>query len=307
MLILRVLTAVVGLPLLIALLSRGSHASVLWFFCFCSAIAVYEAALMVLPEFDRLFALHPVMLQAKDDSRERGVKHQGEFSKSSYRRAALLCGLGMLVLCFAVAGVQPQAGLGIVISALAIVILFSIFLTRGIDAEVSRMSGVLVTVVYAGLPWVLIWNLYEVRTDAALVFMLLSTVWGGDTGAYFGGRLFGRHKLSPQKSPKKTWEGAIAGMGVSIVAAIVVEMYFKYPLGGLSQAVAAGALCGSLGQLGDLVESVIKRFARVKDSGALFPGHGGFLDRVDGLLVAAPGLWLLFALLQNVQLLARAQ
>ena len=307
MLILRVLTAVIGLPLVILLLSQGSQTSVLWFFGVCSAIAVHEAALMVLPEFDSLFALHPAMIEARKASKKQFQKPQSEFSKSTYRRAALLCALGMLLLYFAVASVQVQSGLGIVISALGVAILSSIFLTRGIDAEVSRMSGILVTIVYAGLPWILIWNLYVMRPGASLVFMLLAIVWGGDTGAYFGGRFFGRHKLSPLKSPKKTWEGAIAGMSVSIGASILIEVYGGSPMGGLLLAVAAGIVGGSLGQLGDLVESVIKRFARVKDSGALFPGHGGFLDRVDGLLVAAPGLWVLFSLLQNMQLLARAQ
>lgn len=168
------------------------------------------------------------------------------------------------------------------------------------------MSGVLVTLVYAGLPWLLIWNLYQSAPRAGLVFMLLSIVWGGDTGAYFGGRFFGRHKLSPHKSPKKTWEGAIAGMLFSVVAAIIVESSLGPVMGGTVPAAVAGILCGSLGQMGDLVESVIKRFARVKDSGVMFPGHGGFLDRVDGLLVAAPGLWLLFTLLQNVHLVLGA-
>ncbi len=307
MLILRIITAAIGLPLLVAILWQGSGETVLWFFGLCSAIAVHEAALMVLPEFDSLFALHPAT-QPGVQSSERALREVArapaqEFAKSSYRRAAILCASGMLILYFAVAGAHPGGGIGLVISALVLAILSSIFLTRGIDSEVSRMSGVLVTLVYAGLPWLLIWNLYESAPRAALVFMLLAIVWGGDTGAYFGGRFFGRHKLSPHKSPKKTWEGAIAGMIVSVGASIAVESFLGPVMGGVLPAAAAGVLCGSLGQLGDLVESVIKRFARVKDSGVMFPGHGGFLDRVDGLLVAAPGLWLLFALLRNVQLI----
>lgn len=310
MLILRIITAAIGLPLLIAILSQGSGDTVLWFFGLCSAIAVHEAALMVLPEFDALFALHPVTQPGVQTS-ERALRDvvrrpQQEFSKSSYRRAAILCAMGMLLLYFAVAGAHAGGGIGLVVSALVLAILSSIFLTRGIDSEVSRMSGVLVTLVYAGLPWLLIWNLYQSAPRAGLVFMLLSIVWGGDTGAYFGGRFFGRHKLSPHKSPKKTWEGAIAGMLFSVVAAIIVESSLGPVMGGTVPAAVAGILCGSLGQMGDLVESVIKRFARVKDSGVMFPGHGGFLDRVDGLLVAAPGLWLLFTLLQNVHLVLGA-
>lgn len=304
MLILRIMTAIVGLPVLVSVLSQGSAQVVLWFFGLCSAIAVHEAALMVLPEFDALFALHPVtqpeVQQSPRALRDAVRKPQQELQRMSYRRAAMLCAAGMLLLYFAVAGADPGRAIGLVVSALVLAILSSIFLTRGIDSEVSRMSGVLVTIVYAGLPWLLIWNLYESVPRAGLVFLLLAIVWGGDTGAYFGGRFFGRRKLSPQKSPKKTWEGAIAGMVTSVIAALLIEVYTGPVLGSAGAAVAAALLCGSLGQMGDLVESVIKRFARVKDSGAMFPGHGGFLDRVDGLLVAAPGLWLLFTLTQNI-------
>ncbi|MEY4630683.1 MAG: hypothetical protein RIQ81_803 [Pseudomonadota bacterium] len=285
----------IGLPLLMWALIDGTPGLVAAVFAVCSAISVREAAKMILPEFDALFALHAHHVKSPDLA--AGDSSSGSNPQISYGRASLTCAAGSLLLFLAVANAPYTQQLGLVACALAIATLASIFLTRGIDAEVSRMAGVLVTLVYAGLPWMLIWQLYEMQMGPALVIMLLVVVWGGDTGAYFGGRFFGKHKLSPNKSPKKTWEGAIAGMVTSIAAAITLDFYTGGATGGILAATAAAVVGGSLGQLGDLVESVIKRFARVKDSGGIFPGHGGFLDRVDGLLVAAPGVWLLYTVL----------
>lgn len=294
----------IGLPLLMWALIDGSPRLVATVFAVCSAISVREAAKMILPEFDALFALHAQQVKSPELGAEGtgsvGSMPAGGAPIAHYGRAAMACAVGSLALFLTVANAPYTQQLGLVACALGIATLASIFLTRGIDAEVSRMAGVLVTLVYAGMPWMLIWQLYEMQMGPALVIMLLTVVWGGDTGAYFGGRFFGKHKLSPHKSPKKTWEGAIAGMATSIAAAIVLDIYTAGATGGILAATAAAFVGGSLGQLGDLVESVIKRFARVKDSGGIFPGHGGFLDRVDGLLVAAPGVWLLYTVLGAV-------
>lgn len=304
MLIRRIVTTLIGLPILLGILVYGSNESVMWFFGVCTALAVHEAAAMILPEFDALFAQH-----AQSPGGETAVASAGDSRHlvSDYRYSAIRCALLAFGLYVAVANVNSHVGLGIVVTALWLLILSSIFFTRGIDAEVSRMAGVLVTIVYAGLPWLLVLDLFELRSDRSLIYLLLAVVWGGDTGAYFGGRFFGKTKLSPHKSPKKTWEGAVAGFVASIIAAIVIEYLLRPFSGSYVRAAVAGALCGSLGQMGDLVESVIKRFARVKDSGAIFPGHGGFLDRVDGLLVAAPGLWLFVLLMESASHLARVR
>jgi phosphatidate cytidylyltransferase len=128
---------------------------------------------------------------------------------------------------------------------------------------------------------------------------VLAVVWFGDTGGYFGGRFFGKHKLAPQKSPKKTWEGAIAGLAASMTAALIFHFCLYQGLtGGFTTALACGFFGGISGQMGDLVESVIKRFTGVKDSGALLPGHGGLLDRIDGVLFAAPVIWFILYVAQ---------
>jgi len=122
------------------------------------------------------------------------------------------------------------------------------------------------------------------------VLMLLLLVWVCDSFAYYFGRRFGRHPLAPVVSPKKTWEGSIAGLaGATIFGAVAGTWWFLPELGPATGA-AAGALASTAGQIGDLVESLWKRGAGVKDSGTFLPGHGGFYDRIDSLLFAGPVL-----------------
>jgi phosphatidate cytidylyltransferase len=129
-----------------------------------------------------------------------------------------------------------------------------------------------------------------------LVFFLLLVVWVGDSGAYYVGKQFGKHKLSPRISPKKTVEGLIGGMTASIIAAIVAHYTFfpKFPL---LHAIIAGVILSFAGVIGDLAESMWKRSAAVKDSGTLLPGHGGFLDRFDSILFTAPILYCYWTLI----------
>jgi phosphatidate cytidylyltransferase len=133
------------------------------------------------------------------------------------------------------------------------------------------------------------------RLDPWLVFLLMAIVWLGDTAAYYVGSRIGRHKMAPVISPKKSWEGAAAGFVTSVLAAAVWS-FFR--LGRLDPALLGiAALTAVAAQVGDLVESMIKRGAGVKDSGHVLPGHGGVLDRMDAMLFAAPvlliGFWLL--------------
>jgi phosphatidate cytidylyltransferase len=119
-----------------------------------------------------------------------------------------------------------------------------------------------------------------------LMYALLLN-WTGDIGAYYIGRPFGRHKLAPVVSPKKSWEGSAA----SVIASVLVSgAYLLYFIPGVTPARAVGLTVAAniAGQLGDLAESALKRGAGVKDSGAILPGHGGFLDRVDSTLFALP-------------------
>ena len=131
-----------------------------------------------------------------------------------------------------------------------------------------------------------------------LVFFLLLVVWLGDAGAYYVGKQFGRHQLSPRISPKKTIEGLAGGITTSVIAAIVIHYTF-FPTFPLVHAIIAGALLSALGVVGDLAESMWKRSAAVKDSGTLIPGHGGFLDRFDSIFYTTPVLYVYWVLLQH--------
>jgi phosphatidate cytidylyltransferase len=120
-----------------------------------------------------------------------------------------------------------------------------------------------------------------------LLFTLV-LVWVGDTAAYFVGRTFGRHLMAPQVSPKKTWEGAVANLLGSLLVAVVFYRWMNMALPLLG---CLAVLASVAGQAGDLLESAYKRSAGVKDSGVLLPGHGGVLDRIDALILAAPIVW----------------
>jgi phosphatidate cytidylyltransferase len=131
------------------------------------------------------------------------------------------------------------------------------------------------------------------------LFFLLAVIYAGDTGAYYVGHALGRHKLCPSVSKGKTIEGAVGGLAASTAAGVAVGVYLlpAWPVWFL--ALIAGST-GAVGQLGDLAESVMKRFAEVKDSGTLLPGHGGIFDRIDALLLAAPALFWLIHLTKGV-------
>lgn len=123
--------------------------------------------------------------------------------------------------------------------------------------------------------------------------LLLATVMVADSAAYFAGSAVGRRKLAPRISPAKTWEGVVGGVVGGIVAALVVRR-LGLPRLPLADAIALGAAVAVVGTAGDLFESLLKRWAGAKDSGTLFPGHGGMLDRLDSLLFAAPVLYYYF-------------
>jgi phosphatidate cytidylyltransferase len=190
------------------------------------------------------------------------------------------------------------------------------FLTRamrGEDLRAGYPSAAASTFAfgYIALPMAMLVQLRQQWAGAFYLLYLLLVVWSGDIFAYFVGRAIGRHFMTPRISPKKTWEGAAA----SLIASVIVGWLMFSHAEQISSALLSAGLIrqrdGLFGlerpamapivvrtiilnvaaQLGDLVESLIKRGAGVKDSGSLLPGHGGMLDRVDALLFAAPVLW----------------
>jgi phosphatidate cytidylyltransferase len=130
------------------------------------------------------------------------------------------------------------------------------------------------------------------NTGARLLLALFLIVWLGDAAAYFVGSRFGKHKLAPRISPKKTWEGAVGNIAGNLLGAFIIKSFVCTDWSPIDAA-AVGVLLGTVGILGDLAESTWKRASGIKDSysGIRIPGHGGVLDRVDSLIFAAPTLY----------------
>jgi phosphatidate cytidylyltransferase len=123
------------------------------------------------------------------------------------------------------------------------------------------------------------------------LFLLFTSVWSADSFAYYIGTYAGRNKLSPSISPNKTVEGAVGSVIGGCIGSVVIKMIFDMPALTISRSLFIGAILGAATIIGDLIESMFKRDAGVKDSGNLFPGHGGVLDKIDGMLVAGPVLY----------------
>jgi phosphatidate cytidylyltransferase len=155
--------------------------------------------------------------------------------------------------------------------------------------------------IYIGLTLATVPLVWIQQDGPSLLVFLFCIVWTGDTAALYVGRNFGRTKLSPRISPNKSWEGSAASLAGSllIAAALVAwslaledrSIFTLHFAGPLSRWLVLAVVLNLFAQVGDLVESAIKRGAGVKDSGAMLPGHGGILDRIDALLLAAPVLW----------------
>lgn len=155
------------------------------------------------------------------------------------------------------------------------------------------------TVIYLALPFGFALGLPKFSTldpDKPFtleVFMLFVLIWSSDTFAYLTGKFFGKHKMAPKISPKKTWEGFAGGVILTLILGFFVEQYFPELRGNW---MIVGLLISIFAPLGDLVESQLKRSFAVKDSGNIIPGHGGILDRLDSFIICAPVIYLYFIL-----------
>jgi phosphatidate cytidylyltransferase len=176
-------------------------------------------------------------------------------------------------------------------AAFAVVVpsLYYLFKFRDIPSVAGRIAGTITGIVYAGFltTYLAKLKLIDPRQDAETVVLVLIIAWLADTGGYFAGRFIGGAKLYEAVSPKKTWAGAFGGLAGSLIGVAVLKLAFASYLSWLDVVLLA-IPGGILGQLGDLAESLIKRSVGVKDSGALLPGHGGILDRIDAVLFIAP-------------------
>jgi phosphatidate cytidylyltransferase len=243
----RLLTAAIGIPVVILVVLFASNTLL--------ALVIAFAASRCLSEF---IDLAVVRLDVKPG------------------RWVLLLG-AVVTLSFS-GGVSSAA----ITLAFAVLILFTLTMFASPGAEAfPKLAISTIGLVYCSF---LLGFVLLVRREMILV--LLGILWIGDAAAYYGGSYLGRHPLAPRISPRKTVEGAFAGLIGSIIAGVALGVWVAGATSGTL--LTASIATAGAGQIGDLVESAMKRSAGVKDSAELLPGHGGLLDRLDGLLFAAP-------------------
>ncbi len=211
-------------------------------------------------------------------------------SKTIARQGAFFSYLGYLTACMIIWAAY-HSSFDLIIGIISLNLILGAFFAIGYFKTNRSLSDMLIKQI-AGVAYiplalayiVLIRNAYD---GGLWVFWAIVIVFAGDTGAFYAGAYLGRHKLAPAVSPNKTVEGALGGL----LANIAVGALFKHlflPLLPWGASLFLFVCVGAAGQMGDLFESLLKRAARIKDSGGILPGHGGFLDRIDAILFAAP-------------------
>lgn len=154
-----------------------------------------------------------------------------------------------------------------------------------------------VLLIYAAAPFIALVDMRAGPSGFFIILFVFACVWGADTFAYFAGKTFGGPKLAPNISPNKTWSGFLGGLLGAIVISALLELVFGYTVS--INAVFLAILLALFSQLGDLFESWIKRKFGLKDSGKIIPGHGGLLDRIDGLIFAIAAAWMISYIVSN--------
>lgn len=158
--------------------------------------------------------------------------------------------------------------------------------SRPLQDSFGAVASTLFGLVYVCGPFALAREIH--RLDPHWLFFVLLLNWTGDSAAFYFGRALGRHRLLPRVSPNKTWEGTLASLLLAATVGVGYLLYFQPGAVGGGAALLISVAVNVSGQLGDLAESALKRAAQVKDSGGLLPGHGGMLDRLDGVLFSVP-------------------
>lgn len=209
--------------------------------------------------------------------------------KDNHSRANRYAFYGLLVAIFTLCSIFPGSS-SIIFAFVSIVyLLFSILILHkfeSLDDLHTFQSKSIMGFFYMGLLPSFMIHILDLPHGMIWFIALLAIVFAGDIGAYLVGMNFGKNKIMPLVSPKKTVEGSIGGILFSIITAVILSRFLEHinPLGLVLLAIPTSVVA----QFGDFFESVIKRVAEVKDSGKIMPGHGGVLDRVDGVLFAAP-------------------
>jgi phosphatidate cytidylyltransferase len=287
----RIATAVVLIPLVLTLVLKAP--------LYVIAIFAGAIALLAIAEFLKLVTPYGVQ----------------PLSLATYVFVALFFGF----VIFAASSPTPEIGTTSMLYGLAVGAALSpfIFLTVAmgrakLNTGYPAAAASTFAFAYIAIPMALLVQIRQLPAGAIWVIYTLLAVWAGDIFAYFVGKAVGRHRMSPEISPKKTWEGAIASIAASVIIGTVWMqhaseisrwllhmgligrndgMFGQEQPQQLWPIILLSAVVNVAAQLGDLVESLIKRGAGVKDSGTILPGHGGMLDRIDAMLFAVPVVW----------------
>jgi phosphatidate cytidylyltransferase len=257
----RILTAIVLIPLVVAVVL----AAPLWAFLLF-AIAVGVVAYF---EFDAIAAAHGLPKTGWP-----GMAFGAVWLVSTERTALAVLMLAVLTL-----------------------IVLAAFRTKDLSRVLGGSACGVLGILYIFGAWRCAVGVREINPHWLVIALLVS--WVGDTAAYYVGRRWGREKLAPRISPAKTREGAIASVIAGTIAAAVYA-YFFISVAPLWAVLLTGAFANVAGQVGDLAESAFKRGANIKDSGKLLPGHGGFLDRIDSCLFSIPAVYMVFRLVLEI-------
>lgn len=289
----RVITAVLILPLLIwAIMSASRQVWIVLTNIFV-LLSVLEISIMLVPSLQKKLSL----IQGNDSEKQSGNNTGKALTGISHW--SVLSVISSLIIYNSFLMFSDIQVLGSTLAVVfSVTILYGVFTAKTVESSIARLTGICVSIIYGCLPWLAVFGLYELSGDGRYLLFLIGVVMGSDTGAYFGGKSYGRTKLAPKLSPNKTWEGLLSGLLVAVVFGLLASFIFDKHLGNAVIIIATSLVGAAAGALGDLVESAFKRFSSIKDSGTIFPGHGGFIDRVDGILFAAPFIWaMLYVLL----------
>ena len=201
-----------------------------------------------------------------------------------YRPLVLAGFIGVVLMVLAAWTRSPQSLMGIL--ALSLLIAFGLAAIPGPRPGVSvRIAITMLGLLYLGYGVGHLELVRRLPDGQGYALMVVFGAWAGDTVAYFTGRYFGATPMAPRLSPKKTWEGFVGGFIGTVLMVVFIGLYYR-GIGELHSLVL-GLVIGVMGPIGDLFESLIKRDVEIKDAGRFFPGHGGILDRFDGLMFAA--------------------
>ena len=255
----RLITSVVAIPLLFLIIFKGG--------AFLFAIVVSVVCILALREFFRIV-----------------------FASSENAGSLVLCVFTFLIsLLMIVAAYRNSFDLvsGLIVFSLMLGGLVSLKQFQTYPAVLQDLRKQLQALIYIPLLLSYLVLIRNSPNGMVWIFFLLCIVFSGDSGAYYMGTYWGRHKLCSSISPNKTIEGSIGGLAANIGIGSIFKLFFL-PLLPWGQSILFFLAIGVVGQVGDLFESELKRFANVKDSGLILPGHGGILDRIDALLFVAP-------------------